>query len=749
MKIPSLLLCQCFFFFTVWQSAVFRYHITAKASLILTDGDNTGRDGTVRSAFTLWCEKTNEKALYDSILSDLSKISRRNSSNIKFITSSTRDILSYSAYAMFINAVYSLVSNADFQIYDEDVYKMEVPLDADARWNKVKYLMDEINLNASHPEWIVWLDADLIVVDWSLNITQLVSQYPQAEIIMSKDKVTAPFVSNSGFIIVRNSLWSYQFLDLWWNTYNRKTCCDQNALTWLYQRKVPANIQEKIVLLEADAINTNFPSWENHHEHCSVLHLAGLTSIYRKKIFQKGFSEICSRIINYSSSDKAMHSSDLSFLMNSLPPQLRINKKFLQSTLTELNDMRLRELQTLSVQLDTLADEFPDRVTTPEFILPYFSRLLLKITAVRRRIDDTMKYEDDERMWTQKYYLEQGLNYQRNLEIEKEISFLLLALRFSVFARLSQHVLLQFEQINSFCDESTKTDSAVSIFHADHSCMQYLDLLQSIVTSGFEALVAFLPIFKENPNSTFHYNYRNILSSVSGIIQNILLRIEDKNPVLEGVFYYYLFKHHQFLLDFISIERDGELYSVVSDDSTSYSFQTIQEEKTFLLADSIRIWQLLIDKYRYYGTTYVIADPEKEYIEILFRYGTELCFHHNYSMGVSFLSQSISKQQQMIDDYQKIYIATNSVIRSAKIRLSEFHYNYGLCLMDDRLDVVALKEFNKVVDLLQSIQAEGERPIFQSAVGYIKKLNSSTIPETSTNPSQRIVRLKKKKKRNV
>jgi hypothetical protein len=748
MKILSFLFSQCLIFLTVCQSGVFRYDITAKADLILTDGDSAGCDEIVRRKLTLWCEKSNEKELYDSIVSDLSKTSRRNSSNIKFITSSTRDILSYSAYAMFINAVYSFVSNTAFKIYDEDIYKMEVPLDADARWNKVKYLMDEINLNSSHPEWIVWLDADLIVVDWSLNITQLVSQYPQAEIIMSKDKVTAPFVSNSGFIIVRNSLWSYQFLDLWWNTYNRKTCCDQNALTWLYQRKVPANIQEKFVLLEADAINTNFPSWENHHENCSVLHLAGLTSIYRKKIFQKGFSEICARIANYSSSDKAMHDSGLSVLMNSLPPQLSINKKFLQFTLTELNDMRLRELQVLSVQLNDSADEFPDRVTTLELILPYFSRLLLNITAIRRRIDDVMKYEDDEIMWTQKYYLEQGLNYQQNLEIEKEISFLLLTLRFSVYARLSQNSLLQLEQINSLCDESTQTDFAVSTFHADHSCMQYLDLLQSTVTSGFEALVAFLPILKENPNSAFHYNYRSILSSVNGIIQDILRGIEDKNPVLEGVFYYYLFKHHQFLLDFISIERDNELYSVVSDDSTSYSFQTIQEEKMFFLADSIRIWQLLIDKYRYYGTTYVIADPEKEYTEILFRYGTELCFHHNYSLGMSFLNQSISKQQQMIDDYQKIYIATNSVIRSAKIRLSEFHYNYGMCLMDNQLEVVALKEFNKVVDILQSIQAEGERSIFQNAVGYIEKLSSSATLETSTNPSQRIIRLKKKKKRN-
>jgi hypothetical protein len=216
-------------------------------------------------------------------------------SAVRLLTFVSEGIVQYAAYAVGVNAAYAEHNSYKFDINGHpDRPKME----DDARWNKVRLLWEAVNedIKASTIErqkYVVWLDADLVVLDMSMRIELVAAQNPKADIIMSRDIARADFVSNSGFVIVRASDWSASFLQKWWSAYDRKRCCDQNAFSWLYD-KLDEKEKEHVAILRPDAINSDFPSWKKQKPHNQVLHLAGASShLYRRPVFELGFAETC------------------------------------------------------------------------------------------------------------------------------------------------------------------------------------------------------------------------------------------------------------------------------------------------------------------------------------------------------------------------------------------------------------------------------------------------------------------------
>ena len=637
------------------------------------------------------------------------------------ITSSTRNILSYSSYSLFINGVFSVLHDIGYKIYDEDAYKQKEKLDEDSRWNKVKYLMDEVrkNLHSSTVEWIAWVDADLAIIDFNFNITSLISNYSDAEVIMSRDKATAPFVANSGFIIVKVSHWSLNFLELWWDTYSRETCCDQNALTWLYQRNLPNNVSTYLVLLDADAINTNFPARENHHVGCPVLHLAGLSSVYRTLVLSHGFSQLCTTLLNESFS---------------FPDQLSLNKQNLQRFLLELNDHRLIALRELLVLADTTFGITPKAISgdSGRYQFSHLIDVHDRAFSLKTSIDDVLKYEDDEAVWVEKYFSDRNLNISVEREKEKDILLMTALLRCKIYQSSLRYISFLEDEITIYCMKIENVQ-----------CLPRLNLLQNVLTFGFEYLVSLKALYEQHLQvNHFPLTYREILMYLRDLIMFTSQFTEGKNEKIEAVFYYYLFKHNHFLLSFITLEYPPQ--SLLSSDLFE-----IQLERNLIFEESLHIWKILVEKYHFYGTNYVLADPEKEYIETLFQYGTELCFQKNYTFGLSHIITSIEKQKEMISGYGNIYITTSTVIQNAKIRLGQMYYNYGLCLF-------ASNHFAKAKDyLFLSLEIFDERDtLYQQSVSLIKQAEDLILhpePEVispAMKVSTRTVRLKKKKKKN-
>lgn len=273
------------------------------------------------------------------------------SSEVLVITAVTADILSsYASSAIAINACYARARGYAFLVFADGAYP---GLDPDPRWNKVRYLLDLLHHPAC-PAYLLWLDADLILLDDSLDIIAIADAHAEADIIMSQDKPTAGFAGNTGTVLVRNTAWSKAFLQDWWTAYDRTKCCDQHALTWLHHAR---NRDGKLAFLPAAQLNSAFPAWSTFDSSSQVLHLAGMSSLYRHAVFSSALSSLCQQ--------------------HEQVRQLGMSRAHLQSTLCMMDAMRLEALTTINTVLKHGAD-------------------MNKVMSVRKQMLDVMKREEEE-----------------------------------------------------------------------------------------------------------------------------------------------------------------------------------------------------------------------------------------------------------------------------------------------------------------------------------------------------------------
>lgn len=246
---------------------------------------------------------------------------------IALVTYITPSIYDYAAYSLAINAAFAEMHGYQMKILSPETMSQHDRMDE--RWNKVMILLNAISgapINylsgwAKDKEYVVWMDADLVVVDMNFAFESIVSAYPDKDIIISEDPYPDEIfsVANTGCVIVRNSEWSRRFLRAWWSTpQERLGAWDQHIFTKLYT-DVEANmglgdVQSHIQLLPADAINTRRPAIEFHLPHNPVLHMVGSVSAHRIAVFSRGLDSLC-----------AFHSGELA----SLPLQLGLTKESL------------------------------------------------------------------------------------------------------------------------------------------------------------------------------------------------------------------------------------------------------------------------------------------------------------------------------------------------------------------------------------------------------------------------------------
>jgi hypothetical protein len=215
---------------------------------------------------------------------------------VSLVSYMTPNILKYGSLGAAINAVYAMQHKYQFKILTPSTGGEYFP--EDQRWNKVKILEDAIHPVtgwAKSSEYIVWLDSDLIFLDLDLDIELIAAAHPSSHVIMSEDVDLSLGIANTGFVLIRNTNWSYHFLSAWWNNYNKSQGMDQWVLSKLYEDHLE-EYQHFIKLLPVDAVNTNFPSWMNQLPANQILHLAGANREMRERSFHKGFENICENV---------------------------------------------------------------------------------------------------------------------------------------------------------------------------------------------------------------------------------------------------------------------------------------------------------------------------------------------------------------------------------------------------------------------------------------------------------------------
>eukprot|EP01039_Chlorochromonas_danica_P000586 gene586-631_t len=221
--------------------------------------------------------------------------------NITLLTFSSSNILPYALPCSQINAHYATHRGYHYHLLEGDSSLQES--ESDLRWVKVMLLLDLLSsystpimaasnevggdsLRASgdrKQRVLVYLDADLMVLDSSVDIEQLLLAHPKADLLLAQDSLDW---ANTGFIIVRDTPWSRQALAEWWSLrYAPGVFCDQHALNLLSLRLEERSELDHIALLPPHTINSLWPALEHFSEQeDKVLHLMGELDEVRKAV---------------------------------------------------------------------------------------------------------------------------------------------------------------------------------------------------------------------------------------------------------------------------------------------------------------------------------------------------------------------------------------------------------------------------------------------------------------------------------
>ena len=425
----------------------------------------------------------------------------------------------------------------------------------DPRWNKIKILLNLLSEEALNSVYVVWVDADLIVLDFGMKIEMIGSLYSQANIIISKDMETATYISNSGFIIVRNSEWSKAFLEQWWSSYDRRKCCDQNVLTWLYD-KMSMEEKSNIVILRSDALNTEFPCWKNLEDHNQVLHLAGATSLYRNNIFDSSFREVCNAV-------------------NRNPPflkhQLTINKEYLETQMLGLLELRVNTTRIIMDKADKMLQDFNDAANGSCSSRSNIATKLFKDTlSLRNRLNDVLKFDEHEDVYIEDYCQKDLL---ANEVYVREKMFILL-----------NDIVLHYEGCS----------------FPDNNCsISFLELTRETISMGFELTIT-------KAKTALDSNREKSLRSILLKVQDELLRYFDICSLahLAHRVLYYKFKNAQLL---------AESYTRTYLSTIGNNDNDINNAKNTIHYYNIALdyWNDMVHE-NYFGADYVLADPYKE-----------------------------------------------------------------------------------------------------------------------------------------
>jgi hypothetical protein len=274
------------------------------------------------------------------------------------VSYATPDVFNYAVYSASINSLFAEENNYSFHMTTPELgFEFD---NIDQRWNKV-HILDVLMRDKTNVKYLVWLDADLVFVDFSFRLESVTALHPLADVIISAETMTENGLVNTGCIIIKNSEWSLKFLSAWWNTTDRSTGMDQHVFDLLWKKNT-LDMQSHIAILPPDVINSRFPITRYHNDNSHVLHLAGASSAVRRHVFRHACQILCSAVMTQSSGNNTQSLSRI------LPPQIGLTSSFLQSLdytaiqiaamsdiLSDMNDIRPAEQLEVEGFLVTLS----------------------------------------------------------------------------------------------------------------------------------------------------------------------------------------------------------------------------------------------------------------------------------------------------------------------------------------------------------------------------------------------------------
>jgi len=219
--------------------------------------------------------------------------------------------LSYGKYTFMINEKYCNENNYIYVVENNDEKIKNTLLDRAITWYKPKFILEIFE--TYNPDYILFMDADAIVCDFSRKIEEFIID--DFDIICNKDY--GPSKLNAGVFIMKNNDWVKNFMKEWWDIceeseysfYKNGLWHDQTCFGILMDRT--PKIDDHIKILNDNVLNGSY--FKNQVEKNFIFHAFSYGTIKNRTIdnayyvllnIEKPESEKLSDICDLYSTDK-------------------------------------------------------------------------------------------------------------------------------------------------------------------------------------------------------------------------------------------------------------------------------------------------------------------------------------------------------------------------------------------------------------------------------------------------------------
>ena len=208
---------------------------------------------------------------------------------IAFVYFYTHNIFPYAKHSILNILSYAEKYNYAVIIYDKP-FNDEVAM----CWNKIATIME----NLKNYQYLVWIDADAIIVNFNIKIESFIDKYPEYDLYLCEDIVIQKECINSGVMIIKNTPWTNNLFYKVWNSQILHSHNDQNVIFYeivkeIYPYSKP-NLKfssycgkishPKVKILPENAFNTHIL---NYNKGDFIIHLMGAKEKVRIDIMRQ------------------------------------------------------------------------------------------------------------------------------------------------------------------------------------------------------------------------------------------------------------------------------------------------------------------------------------------------------------------------------------------------------------------------------------------------------------------------------
>jgi len=230
---------------------------------------------------------------------------------IVFVYFYTSNIFSYAKHSML-----NILSYANKYNYGVIIYDKPFNDDVSLCWNKISAIIE--NLSQSQYKYLVWIDADAIIINFDIRIESFINSNPSVDLYLCSDIIIQKECINSGVMIIKNTKWTQHLFSRVWSSPKPHNHNDQNVLFYeivkeLYPKSEPdlkfSNycgkiVHPKVQILPENSFNTHIL---NYNKGDFIIHLMGSKKNVRIDIMRQINTKLglddygnkeCLRIIN-------------------------------------------------------------------------------------------------------------------------------------------------------------------------------------------------------------------------------------------------------------------------------------------------------------------------------------------------------------------------------------------------------------------------------------------------------------------